>query len=401
MRIHSCNATAWLSLALLAACGGASDSTAQTAATAVTDTAALALEKQTQAVARPVDQLPFRATEQATFDEPWAMTFLPDGRLLVTQKAGALKLFDPTTRKVGDIGGVPKVAYGGQGGFADVALHPEFAQNHVVYLSYAEAGADGLRGGAVARATLATDATGGGRLENLRVIWRQDPKTTGEGQYALRLLFSPDGKYLYITSGERQKFTPAQDMSGNLGKIVRLEADGNVPADNPFASRGGTTAQIWSLGHRNPLGIAFDAQGRLWEVEMGPRGGDELDLVESKANYGWPIVSNGDNYDGTPIPDHPTHPEFAPPTLWWNPVIAPSSLLIYSGALFPQWKGNALITGLASEALVRVTFDGTRATEAARYPMDHRLRDIVQGSDGALWILEDGSNARLLKLTPR
>ena len=387
-------------LASLGACGGAGDSTARTPSRArATDAAAQ--QQQTQAIAKPVTDLPFRAQALATFDEPWAMAFLPDGRLLVTEKAGTLKLFDPASKRSGDVAGVPKIAYGGQGGFADVALHPDFARNHAIYISYAEQGDGGLRGGAVARATLVADANGGGRLDDLKVIWRQVPKTTGEGQYALRLLFSPDGKFLYIASGERQKFTPAQDMASNLGKIVRLTPDGGVPADNPFAARGGTTAQVWSLGHRNPLGIAFDAQGRLWETEMGPRGGDELDLVQPKANYGWPVVSNGINYDGTPIPDHATQPQYVPPVLWWNPVIAPSSLLIYDGDVFPQWKGDAFITGLASQALVRVEFDGTTAKEAARYPMDHRLRDVVQGPDGALYLLEDGDGGRLLKLVPR
>lgn len=347
----------------------------------------------------PRDGKPFVATEVAAFDEPWAMAFLPDGRLLVTEKEGALKLVDVASGKVGDVAGVPNVAYGGQGGFGDIAVHPQFAGNHVVYVSYAEPGDGDTRGAAVARGTLALDANGGGRLENLKVIWRQVPKVTGEGHYGHRLLFGEDGK-LWISSSERQKFDPAQDMQSNLGKIVRLNDDGSVPADNPFAGKGGVTAQIWSLGHRNILGLAFDAQGRLWEDEMGPKGGDELNLIERGANYGYPIVSNGDHYDGRVIPDHPTRPEFNAPKAWWNPVISPSSLMIYSGAMFPDWKGDAFIGGLSSLSLVRVEFDGSNAKEAERFDMGKRIRAVKQGPDGAIWLLEDGSGGRLLKLTP-
>src|SRR3546814_797091 len=220
------------------------------------------------------------------------------------------------------------------------------------------------RGGAVARGTLALDDSGGGTLEGLEVIWRQVPKVSGRGHYGHRLLFGSDGK-LWITSSERQKFDPAQDMQSNLGKLVHLNDDGSEPADNPFADQGGVAAQVWSLGHRNLLGIDFDAQGRLWEVEMGPKGGDELNLVERGGNYGYPIVSNGDHYDGRDIPDHDTRPEFDAPKVSWNPVISPSSLLINSGAMFPDWQGDAFIGGLSSQALVRVEFDGDSARRTA------------------------------------
>jgi glucose/arabinose dehydrogenase len=342
---------------------------------------------------------PFAKTEYARFDEPWAMTFLPDGRLLVTEKAGHLRLFDPASRQVGEIVGVPAVAYGGQGGFGDVVLHPQFAGNHLVYLSYAEAGNGDTRGAAVARATLTLDAGTGGSLSNLQVVWRQVPKVNGTGHYSHRIAFDRGGK-LWISSGERQQFTPAQDMQSNLGKIVRLNADGSVPADNPFVAQGGIAAQVWTLGHRNVLGLAFDGAGRLWEHEMGPMGGDELNLVERGSNYGWPIVSNGDNYDGSPIPDHDTHPEFNAPEAWWTPVIAPSGFVIYSGSMFPYFRGHGFIGGLASQALVRIQFDGVQAREAARYGMGQRIREVEQGPDGAIWLLEDGANARLLKLTP-
>jgi aldose sugar dehydrogenase len=360
----------------------------------------------TGCAAQEKTRLPFQSTPMGQFKEPWAMTFLPDGRLLVSEKKGALKLValgaTPAANKIGDISGVPAVAYGGQGGFGDVVLHPQFASNGWIYLSYAEAGKDGTRGGAVARAKLTRDEKGGGALSDLSVIWRQVPKVSGNGHYGHRIAFGPDGK-LWITSSERQKFTPAQDMKSNLGKIIRLNDDGSVPADNPFAKQGGVAAQVWSLGHRNALGIAFDAQGRLWEQEMGPEGGDELNLIERGKNYGYPIVSNGNHYDGRDIPDHPTRPEFEAPKVSWNPVISPAGLLIYSGKAFPDWNGDAFIGGLSSKSLVRIEFDGTRAREAARYDMSQRIREVEQGPDGNLWLLEDekeGSGGRLLKLSP-
>ncbi len=344
----------------------------------------------------------FVATPVAQFREPWAMTFLPDGRLLVTEKKGALKLVDAESGKAGDISGIPRIAYGGQGGLGDVILHPRFAENQVVYVSYSEPGEGSTNGAAVARAKLVLEGAGG-RLDGLTVIWRQVPKVSSRGHWGHRLAFGPDGK-LWITSGERQQFTPAQDMKANLGKIVRLNEDGSVPDDNPFVSQGGVTAQIWSLGHRNPLGIAFDAQGRLYAHEMGPRGGDELNLIEKGANYGYPVVSNGDHYDGRSIPDHDTRPEFRAPLVTWTPVISPAGFIIYSGKMFPDWTGNGFIGGLSSQSLVRVEFgpDGQTAREAQRFDMGKRIREVEQGPDGALWLLEDernGSGGRLLKLT--
>jgi glucose/arabinose dehydrogenase len=254
----------------------------------------------------------------------------------------------------------------------------------------------------VARAKLALNANGGGALSDVKVIWRQDPKVDGQGHFGHRMVFGSDGK-LWITSSERQKFEPAQDMRSNLGKVIRLNDDGSVPSDNPFAAQGGVAAQVWSLGHRNLLGIAFDSQGRLWAHEMGPRGGDELNLIERGANYGYPIVSNGDHYDGKPIPDHDTRPEFKAPKAFWNPVISPAGFIIYSGSVFPKWQGNGFIGGLSSKALVRIEFNGTDAREAERIDMGERIREIEQGPDGAIWVLEDernGSGGKLLKLTP-
>jgi glucose/arabinose dehydrogenase len=367
--------------------GGADADAARTPAQA----AASPIQREAEAV-----EPTFAITEVASFQSPWALAFLPDGRLLVTEKRGALKLVQPGGA-IGDITGVPKVDFGGQGGLGDVALHPQFADNGLVYLSYAEAGEGDLRGAAVARAKLKLDDKGGGALSGLQVIWRQQPKVGGRGHFGHRLLFGPDGK-LWISSGERQQFTPAQDMATNLGKILRLNDDGSVPADNPFAERGGVTAQIWSLGHRNPLGLAWDAQGRLWCAEMGPAGGDELNLIERGKNYGWPVVSNGDNYDGTPIPDHDTAPQYEAPKLSWNPVIAPGGLIVYQGSVFPEWKGNVLLAGLKSQALVRVALDGGHAREVARYAMGRRIRAVAQGPDGDVWLLEDEDGGRLLRL---
>ena len=344
----------------------------------------------------------FTVNEIAKFTSPWAMTFLPDGRLLVTEMAGTLHLYDPTSDTKGDIGGVPEVMHVSQGGLGDVVLHPEYATNSLVYISYAESGEGGL-GGAVARAKLALNENGGGTLEDLEVIWRQTPKQSGEGHFGYRIAFDSHGM-LWISSSERQKFDPAQDMNTNLGKMVRLNDDGSVPADNPFADQGGVAAQVWSLGHRNILGLAFAADGTLWAHEMGPKGGDELNLIEKAGNYGYPVVSNGVHYDDTPIPDHDTRPEFLAPKITWTPVISPAGFIIYDGEQFPDWQGSGFIGGLSSKALVRIEFDGDSAREAERFDMQRRIREIEQGPDGAIWLLEDGTRdggGWLLKLTPK
>lgn len=376
-----------LALALLVAC---SDGNGTPAATTATDDASQGME---------TSDRPFAVNEIAVFDEPWAMSFLPDGQhLLVTQKPGQLKLVGLDGRSA-EITGVPEVAYGGQGGLGDVVLHPDFSSNGMIYISYAEAGERDTRGAAVARARLVTDAKGGGKLTGLEVIWRQVPKVKGEGHYGHRIAFGPDG-YLWISSGERQKFDPAQDMASNLGKVLRLNDDGTIPADNPFAGEGKVASQVWSLGHRNPLGIAFNTKGELWEIEMGPKGGDELNLIERGANYGYPIVSNGVHYDGRPIPDHGTQPQFNAPAISWTPVISPSSLIFYSGDRFPSWKGSAFASGLSSQSLVRIAFDGDKASEAERFDMGERIRAVAQGPDGDLYLLEDGPKGRLLRLAP-
>jgi aldose sugar dehydrogenase len=363
------------------------------------------------AIAQAQSDLPFKVEAVASFDEPWALAILPDGRKLVTEKKGNLFIVTSQGEVSGKVAGVPDVDYGGQGGLGDVALHPKFAENRLVYLSFAEGGAGGTRGAAVVRGVL-VETEDGAALSNVEVVWRQYPKQLGYGHYGHRLLFDKDG-YLWISSGDRQKFTPAQDMQANLGKILRLQDDGSIPKDNPFVDYPGRDAftddagvygQVWSLGHRNPLGIAFDLDGRLWEVEMGPAGGDEVNLIKRAANYGYPVVSNGDHYDGRAIPDHDTRPEFQAPAVTWTPVISPGSLMFYRGNLFPDWRGDALIAGLSAKAIVRVELDGERAREVERYAMGARIRAVVEGPDGALWVLEDernGSGGRLLKLTPK
>ena len=351
----------------------------------------------------------FLVEEVASFDQPWSMAFLPDGNFLVTEKPGKMFLMNQAGETLSEISGVPEVAYGGQGGLGDVAIHPDFNENKTVYVSFAEEGENDTRGAVVIKATL--DLTEeGGALTNLEYIWRQVPKVTGRGHYAHRMAFSEDG-YLFISSGDRQKFDPAQDMTSNMGKIIRLNDDGSIPADNPFYNDGGVAAEVWSLGHRNPLGIDFDADGKLWNIEMGPRGGDELNLVLKGEDYGYPTVSNGIHYNGSNIPNHDTRPEFEEPKEWWGdgysiPVISPSSFVIYQGDLFDDWQGSGFISGLSSESLIRVQFDGDSAKEIERFDMGRRIRSVEEGPDGALWLLEDyprrqdTSKGRLLRLTP-
>ena len=341
---------------------------------------------------------PFAIQEIARFNEPWAMTFLPSGQALVTEKPGRLLLWTKGSAPV-PVAGTPKVDYGGQLGLGDVVLHPRFARNNMVYLSWSEPGANDTRGPVVGRARL---VTGGGapRLDDLQVIWRGE-KVDGRFHHSHRIAFARDGK-MFISSGDRNKMTPAQDRSTNIGKVVRLNDDGSVPRDNPFAQQGSSAAQIWSLGHRNILGLAFDGRGQLWSHEMGPKNGDEFNRIERGSNYGWPVVSNGDHYDGKPIPDHPTRTEFNAPEISWNGV-SPAGLMVYSGRLFPQWRGNAFMGGLSGKTLIRIEMNGGNAREAQRWDMGQRIREVEQGPDGAIYVLEDqrqGAGGRLLRLAP-
>ena len=345
----------------------------------------------------------FTVEEVREFDAPWAMTFLPDGRMLVTEMGGTLHVYDPMSDSAVPVSGVPEVVRVDQGGLGDVVLHPQYEENGLVYISFVERGDSDLMGGAVARARLVLEGEdGGGALEDLEVIWRQDPKMPGDGHFGYRIAFGPEG-LLWISSSERKEFTPAQDMATNLGKIVRLNDDGTPAEGNPFADQGGVAAQVWTLGHRNILGMTFDGEGRLWAHEMGPKGGDELNLIVRGENYGYPEVSNGNHYDDTPIPDHDTRPEFRAPVVSWTPVISPASFIIYDGDAFPEWQGSGFIGGLSSMSLVRIKFDGEDAREAERFDMGRRIREVEQGPDGELWLLEDGNRGGggwLLRLTP-
>jgi aldose sugar dehydrogenase len=373
---------------------------------------------------------PFQIREVATFDNPWAMAFIPNGSLaLVTEKPGRIWLVDIRTGAKQIVAGPPEVRYGGQGGLLDVVLSPTFATDKRVYLTYSEPSRNGGSQLALARATL-VDTPSAPRLDGLQVLWH-DPAGGQGGQFGGIIAFAPDGKSLFLSAGERQRFTPAQDMSQPLGKILHLTLDGKPAPGNPWAGKTGeptvlvtnppedtqeaktapgrrvswpgtnlTPSEIWSLGHRNSYGLAFAPDGRLWETEMGPRGGDELNLILPGKNYGWPVVSEGKNYDSVPIAPHSARPKAEPPKLSWVPSISPTSLLFYTGNLFPQWKGSALIGALSGEKLVRVVIDGDHAAKAEQWDMGHRIRFVGQGPEGAIYLLEDGPAARLLMLTP-
>jgi len=369
---------------------------------------------------------PFVPTTVATFDSPWAMTFLPGGSTaLVTEKAGRIWLIDVGNGQKRPVAGAPRVVRSSQGGLLDIQVAPDFATSRLVYLTYSEPSANGGSGLALARAQLSPD---GSRLSGLHLLWH-DPAGGRGGQFGAIVAFAPDGKSLFLTSGERQRFTPAQDPSQPIGKILHLTLDGKPTADNPMAGRSGTSSvtltdppsdteaakgadqrgfrwpgpnrtpsETWSSGHRNPYGLVFDAQGRLWETEMGPRGGDELNLIQRGKNYGWPLVSEGENYNGVPIPKPRTQPQYEPAKLFWVPSVSPTSLMIYDGKLFPQWKGNGFIGTLSGQALIRVTFNGETAQKADQWDMDKRIRWVGEGPDGAIYLLEDEGG--LVRLTP-
>jgi len=346
---------------------------------------------------------PFTVAEVAKFSTPWAMDFLPGSGVpltnlaLVTEKEGKLWLVDVRDGGRREVSGVPTAHLAGQGGLGDVVVHPDFAGNRRVYLSYVEQGEGGNTGAVLGYGTLDLSDTAKPAIRDFKIIWRQQPKLDGNGHFSHRVAFGPDG-FLYLTSGERQHFDPAQDMSGNLGKVLRLTAEGAPAPGNPWASRGGIAAQFWTIGHRNLLGIAFAPDGRLWETEMGPKGGDELNLIVPGRNYGWPRASNGSHYDGRNIPDHKPGDGFEPPKVWWNPSISPGGLMIYTGDQFPAWKGDALIPALSGEALIRVDIDGDKAAKADQWAMGERIRTVEQGPNGSVYLLED--EGRLLRLDP-
>jgi len=327
-------------------------------------------------------------------EHPWGLAFLPDGRMLVTERPGRLRIVTGDGRISGPVSGVPDVFDEGQGGLLDVTLDPDFASNRLVYLSYAESGEDGAST-AVARGRLKGDT-----LTDVRVIFRQQPKVSGGAHFGSRLVFAPDGT-LFVTLGERYKFEPAQDLSNHLGTIVRINPDGSLPPDNPFMAKQNALPEIWSYGHRNVQGADIHpTTGELWSLEFGPRGGDELNIPEAGRNYGWPLVSWGRHYNFVDIPDPPTRPDLASSVYHWVPAISPSGMTFYTGALFPAWRGNLLIGGLSSEALVRLTLDGERVTDEERIDLDARIRNVRQGPVGAVYLLTDQPDGEILRLVP-
>lgn len=316
---------------------------------------------------------------------------------MVTEKPGNIFLVNQSGRKT-PVTNVPDVSASGQNGLLDIEVSPNFAADRAIYFTYVEPGTGGSSL-VLSRATLAVSGPRAS-LDDLQVIWRQTP-AGGGGQPGGIIAFDPQGEHLFLSVGDRMQPNSAQDPEQARGKLLRLNLDGSTPADNPHADRGGVQAQTFTTGHRNPYGLAFAPDGKLWLHEMGPRGGDELNLIEPGSNYGWPVVSNGDNYSGSAIPRHSTRPEFAAPALYWNPVIAPAGLAFYEGDKFPEWKGSAFIGGLAALALVRVTFDDAgQPTEAERWDMEARIRDVAVAPDGDLWFIEDDSEGRLLRLIP-
>jgi glucose/arabinose dehydrogenase len=374
--------------------------------------------------------LPFTMTEVATFKLPWRIAFLPDGRMLVTEKVGPVWLVTQEGVKT-PVSNVPPVLWQGQGGMLGIFLSPNYATDHNVYLTYSEPG-DGGSSLAMARARLSI-GEGTASLDGLQVLYRDMPKGKG-GQFGAQIAFSPDGKYLFLTVGDRQRMTPAQDPNTTLGKILRLTLDGKPAPGNPMAGKTGASsvtlidpprdteaaktapvistyqfpgpnlapAETWTSGHRTPYGLAFAPDGRLWEVEHGPRGGDELNLIEPGKNYGWPLVSYAVNYNGVPIPSPDTRPDLTKPVIYWTPIIAPGNLTFYSGAMFPQWKGSALMGGLATQTLNRITFDGKGgATPAERWSVGHRIRDVEVAPDGAVWMIADDNPGGLFRVTPK
>ncbi|MAW81541.1 MAG: hypothetical protein CMI63_14990 [Parvularcula sp.] len=315
-------------------------------------------------------------------DKPWGAALLPDGDLLVTELSGNLLRVAPDGTKSAPLAGTPEVFTKGQGGLMDVALHPDFENNRLVYLSFAEGGPDGAASTALGRGRLGND-----RIEDFEVIFRQQPKVTGPNHFGNRIVFSPDG-YLFLTLGERFKFDPAQDRSNTLGAVVRLNDDGSIPQDNPFMGDDDAEDAIWSYGHRNIEAAAIDpATGQLWIAEMGPLGGDEFNAIEKGANYGWPVVSKGRHYSGEGIPDPSTRSDFHEAALYWTPVISPSGMIFYEGEAFPEWRGDAFIGALSGTALVRVETTGETAREAGRIPLGARIRDVVEAADGSIYVL--------------
>lgn len=333
----------------------------------------------------------------APLDRPWGLAFLPDGRMLVTEKAGALRVVDAAGRLSAPLRGLPPIEEYGQGGLLDVVLHPRVARNRLVYLAFIREIPGGVTT-AVGRGRLHP-----GRLEGFETIFTAFPAGQAARHFGSRMVFGPDGK-LYVTIGDRGRRPDAQDLSRHSGSVLRLEDDGTVPTDNPFVGRPGARPEIWSWGHRNPQGLAVDRRtGRLWSHEHGPRGGDEVNVIERGANYGWPVITYGRNYSGTRITDETARPGMAQPRTWWTPSIAPSGLAFYDGDRFPKWRGDLFVGALRAETLVRLALDGDRVTDEERLleDFDNRVRDVRAGPDGYIYLLLDEEDSPILRLEPR
>lgn len=377
----------------------------------------------------PEASAPFTLTQVTTFSLPWRLVFLPDGRMLVTEKTGPIWLVTQAGVKT-PVANAPAVLHQGQGGMLGIFLSPHYATDHYVYITYSEPHDDGSSL-ALARAKLSIGSDKAS-LDDLKVIWRDGEGGKG-GQFGAQIAFAPDGKSLFLTSGDRQRFTPAQDPNQPLGKILHLTLDGKPAPGNPMAGKTGaatvpvidppkdteaaktapvvrtytfpgpnlTPSETWTTGHRTPYGLAFAPDGKLWELEHGPKGGDELNLIEPGKNYGWPLVGEAPNYDGVPVPSADTRPDLTKPVLDWTPVIAPGNLMFYKGAMFPQWNGNALIGGMGSKTLNRLIITGDTAKGAERWDVGHRIRDVEVAPDGALWLLEDADPGGMFRVTPK
>lgn len=326
---------------------------------------------------------------------PWGMAFLPDGRLLVTERSAQLRILYTDNSLSEPLRGTPEVLTGGQGGLLDVVLDPDFQNNGFVYLSFSEPGEGNTASTALGRGKL-----DGEQLTDFTVIFRQEPKMEGKNHFGGRIIFTPEG-HLFLTMADRFKFDPAQDLSNHLGTIVRINPDGSVPQNNPFVGQANAKDEIWTYGHRNIESAAIEpGTSNFWVAEMGPQGGDELNLIKEGSNYGWPVVSWGSNYDGTEIPEPTTRPEFADAAIHWTPVISPSGMIFYTGFLFPEWQGSALIGGLSSQGLVRVTINGEQAEEVERISLGARIRDVEQAPDGSVYVLTDQNNGNVWRLRP-
>jgi glucose/arabinose dehydrogenase len=333
-------------------------------------------------------------------EHPWALAFLLDGRILVTERAGRLRVVERDGRLSAPLAGVPEVAARSQGGLLDVAIDPQFSENRLVYLSFSDPGEGGTSGTAVARGRL-----GDTGLENVEVIYRQQPKVRSGGHFGSRLVFSRDGK-LFVTQGDRQSSSfrlQAQDLSSGIGKIVRINPDGSIPRDNPFVGRSDARPEIWSYGHRNVQAAALHPEtGHLWTVEHGARGGDELNHPEAGKNYGWPTITYGVDYSGARIGEGTQKAGMEQPVYYWDPVIAPSGMVFYTGDAYPGWKGSVFVGSMAPGALVRLTIENGRVTREERYlgDLDARIRDVQQGPDGLLYLVTDAPDGQLLRVVP-